>query len=93
MKKVSATHLPDHETTLPALGVGGAEAGRKLGGAHVAVGRVSGSRGLANDELAEGDAVLGDLEERRAGERTARLGDQALAGRVDALVVELHVVL
>ena len=64
-KKGSATYLPDHEATLPALGMGGAEAGGELGGAHVAVGRVSRSRGLANDELVDIHAGFDDLEERR----------------------------
>ena len=62
-------------------------------GIHVAVGSIGRGGGLADDELVEGDAVLGDLEERRAGECAAGAGEQASAVGVQALVVELHVVL
>ena len=62
-------------------------------GIHVAVGSIGRGGGLADDELVEGDAVLGDLEERRAGEGTAGAGEEASAVGVQALVVELHVVL
>ena len=62
-------------------------------GRHVAVGAVRCRGRLADDELLEVDAVLLDLEHRRARERAPGLGEQALAVRVQALVVELDVVL
>ena len=87
------THLPDHDTAVPALGLGLLHARAERGGGDEAVRRVRRGRGLANDELVERDAVLGDLEERRARECAARAREQARAVAVEALVVELHVVL
>ena len=86
-------HLPDHDTAVPALGLGLLDALAERGGRHDTVGRVRAAGGLADDELVEGDAVLGDLEERRAGEGAAGLGQQARAVAVQTLVVELDVVL
>ena len=93
MKKRKATDLPDHDTAVPALGLGLLDTLAERAGRHVAVGAVGGRGRLANDELVEGDAVLGDLEEGRAGERAAGLGQETRAVAVEALVVELHVVL
>ena len=86
-------YLPDHDTAVPALGLGLLDALAERGGRHDAVGRVRAAGGLADDELVERDAVLGDLEERRAGEGAAGLGQQARAVAVQTLVVELDVVL
>ena len=60
---------------------------------HVPVRRVRRGGGLANDELVEREAVLGDLEEGGAGEAAPRAGEEARAVAVQALVVELDVVL
>ena len=48
---------------------------------------------LANDKLVEFESVLGDLQQRRAGERRTGGGDETSAVEVEALVVELDVVL
>ena len=87
------THLPDHDPAVPALGLGLLHTRAERRGVHEPVGRVRGRRGLPDDEHVERDAALGDLEQRCARERAARGVDQPVTRRVQALVVELHVVL
>ena len=58
-----------------------------------AVGCIACTTRLANDKLVEFESVLGDLQQRRAGERRTGGGDETSAVEVEALVVELDVVL
>ena len=88
-----STHLPNHSASVPVLGLGLLQAAGERSGVHKAVGCILGSRGLADDELVEVEAVLRDLEERRAREGCAGLVDQAVTVEVETLVVELDVVL
>ena len=90
---MATTYLPDHDTSVPALRLRLLHARAKSSGVHVPVRRVSCSGGLADDELVERDAVLRDLEERGARECATGAGEEARAVAVEALVVELHVVL
>ena len=92
-RKREQAYLEDHDAGVPALGLGLLHARSKRGRGDEAVGRVGGGAGLADDELLEVDTVLLDLEHRRARECTAGLGEEALAVRVETLVVELDVVL
>ena len=75
------------------LGLGLLDALAERGGRHDAVGRVRAAGGLADDEFVERDAVLGDLEERGSGECATGAREQTRAVAIEALVVELHVVL
>ena len=88
-----AAHLPDHDTSVPALRLRLLHARTERRRVHEAVGGISRGGGLADDELVEGDAVLGDLEEGGARECAAGAGEEPRAVGVQALVVELHVVL
>ena len=88
-----STHLPNHSASVPVLGFGLLQAACERSGVHKAVGCILGSRGLADDELVEVDAVVGDLEERGAREGRARGVEEACTVSVEALVVELDVVL
>ena len=87
------THLPDHNAAVPPLRLRFLHTRPESSRVHEPVRRVCSGGGLADDELVERDAVLGDLEERRAGEGAAGLGQQARAVAVQTLVVELDVVL
>ena len=87
------TYLPDHDTGVPALRLRLLHARPKSRGVHEPVGGISRGGGLADDELVEGDAILRDLEEGGSGECPAGAGEEARAVSVQALVVELHVVL
>ena len=87
------THLEDHEAGVPALSLSLVHACGERGRGHEAIGSVGGGARLANDELLEVDAVLLDLEHRRARECTSRLSEETLAVGVETLVVELDVVL
>ena len=87
------THLPDHDTSVPPLRLSLLHARTKGGRVHEAVGSISRGGGLANDELVEREAVIRDLEEGRAGEAAPRAGEEPCAVSVQALVVELDVVL
>ena len=77
----------------PALGLGLVDASTERRGVDEPVGRIGSRAGLANDELVEVNAVGRDLEHGRAGEGTAGRVQETLAVVVEALVVELHVVL
>ena len=76
------------------------QAAGERSGVHKAVGCTLGSRGLADDELVELEAVLRDLEERGAGEglvgfveEPVAVDEEDRAGVEVLLVVELGVVL
>ena len=92
-KEERGTYLPDHDTGVPALRLRLLHARPKSRGVHEPVGGISRGGGLADDELVEGDAILRDLEEGGSGECPAGAGEEARAVSVQALVVELHVVL
>ena len=88
-----STHLPNHSTSVPVLGLGLLQAAGERSGVHKAVGCILGSCRLADDELVDVESVRRDLEERGAREgRTGRV-DEAVTVRVETLVVELDVVL
>ena len=55
------------------------QAAGERSGVHKAVGCTLGSRGLADDELVEREAVIRDLEERRAREAAPRAGEEPCA--------------
>ena len=84
-----------HDTAVPALASGSSDAGGESRSRHVAAARsIASKRGLANDELAQVNAVRRDLEERRARVLSTRGSEKTSAVGVlrSALVVELDVV-
>ena len=87
------THLPDHDTSVPPLRLRLPHTRAERRRVHVPVRRVRGRRRLADDELVEREAVIRDLEEGGAGEAAPRAGEEPCAVAVQALVVELDVVL
>ena len=90
---VSVGELERHDTCVPALGLGLVDTSTERRGVDEPVGRIGSRAGLANDELVEVDAVGRNLEHGRAREGTAGRVQETLAVRVEALVVELDVVL
>lgn len=90
---VGVGELERHDTGAPALGLGLVDARAERRGVDEPVRGISSRAGLANDELVQVDAVGRDLEHGRAGEGTARRVEETLAVGVEALVVELDVVL
>ena len=90
---VGVGELEGHDTTLPARRDGLGDARAERGRVDEAVGRVGRAAGLANHELVDVEAVLGDLEQRGPREGRAGRRDQTRAVEVEALVVELDVVL
>ena len=90
---VGIRELERHDTAVPAACSGLGNTLAKGRGVHEAVDCIGGTTGLANDELVELDAVARDLEQRGAREGGARGVDEARTVGVEALVVELNVVL
>lgn len=87
--------LPHHRTASPAGRLALSEAGSKSTSINVAVGRISGRTGLANDDLGQGNASGGrDLEDGSVGPCGGRGSEETGAARVLAgtLVVELDIV-
>ena len=60
-----STHLPNHSTSVPVLGLGLLQAAGERSGVHKAVGCILGSCGLADDELVGRDSGCDDLEDGR----------------------------
>ena len=90
---VGVGELEGHDAAIPALGFGLRDALAERRGVHEAVRGVGDGAGLADHELVEVDAVVGDFEERGAREGRARGVEEACTVSVEALGVELDVVL
>ena len=90
---VRVRELERHHTALPASSRCLVHARAERGGVDEPVGGVGRTAGLADDELVELEAVLGDLEEGRSREGRSGLVDEAVAVLVETLVVELDIVL
>ena len=93
-RSVSDKLKPDEKVgeLTPPLVLRLADAARESRCGHVSRGRVSCSRGLANDEFARWDTGRDDLEKRSVGPSRGRGGEQARAGRVlrGALCMNRH---
>ena len=90
----SVAYLPAHDAGVPALVLSLSDARSERGWFDVATASgISCHCGLTNYELVELDAVVRDLEQRGAREGGARGVDVARTVGVEALVVELDVVL
>ncbi len=90
---VGVGELERHDAAVPAACSGLGDTLAEGGGIHEAVGSVSDTTGLPDDELVEVDTVVGDLEQRGAREGRTRGVDESRTVGVQALVVELDVVL
>ena len=90
---VSIRKLERHNTRAPSLRLRLVDTRPERRRVDEPVRRISSSPRLANHELVQLDTIGRDFEHRRARERSARRVQESLAVRVQALVVELDVVL
>ena len=91
--RVSLRELERHHTSSPALGLSLVNTRPERSRVDEPVVRIGSRPRLPNHDLVQIDTVRCDLEHRRAREDAPRCVQETLAVVVQALVVELHVVL